>query len=207
MPDVATNEVSTYTLVYEISVLRRGKLTRRLLRIYSDDYVGQNWVQGALNGRVKERQKSVSSSTLVIVVDLIVPGTKLEPVQRQEKAQRSRIRDQLRIYNDPAIQTLGELLGTNGQIVLFINKIDLIYPPTDERVKEAVDSYAFLVERLSEIRGVGVHVIVGSATTGLGVVGFDEGQDDRRNLLKLVIDHAEKIDINKMKVVPDGTKS
>src|SRR5262249_44108221 len=37
-PDVATNELSTYTLVNEVTIERKGRVVRRLFRIYADDY-------------------------------------------------------------------------------------------------------------------------------------------------------------------------
>ncbi|MBR1267502.1 GTPase domain-containing protein [Bradyrhizobium sp. AUGA SZCCT0222] len=203
-PDVATAELCTYTLVHEVSIEQKGNKIRRLVRIYSDDYVGQNWVQGAQNALVKERQKLVRSSTLVIVVDLVGPGSKTDPAKRHDKAQSRRIREQLEIYNDPAIQNLAHLLGSQGQIILFINKIDLIYPITDERIAEARLGYKSLIDRLGDLHGIRLRVIVGSAVTGLGVVGYDDGHEERKSLLKLVIDHAEKIDVNQIKVVQDG---
>ncbi|HXO68620.1 MAG TPA: GTPase domain-containing protein [Bradyrhizobium sp.] len=203
-PDVATNEMSTYTLVHEISIEQKGGTIRRLVRIYSDDYEGQNWVQGTQSEQVKARQQFIKSSSLVIVVDLIGPGSKSAPTSGAGKLHSKRIKEQLLIYNDPAVQSLASLLGPNGQIILFINKADLIYPLTDERIEEAKASYAPLVEQLRELRGVRLRVIVGSAMTGFGVVGYDDGHEERKSLLKLVIDHARKIDLNQMKAIRDG---
>lgn len=198
-PDVATDEVSSYTLVHEITIGQKGKSKRRLVRIYTDDYVGQDWVQGTQSPMVRARQRYVRSSTLVIIVDLVAPGTRLKPALRRDRIQTTRVKEQLRIYNEPALQNLSSLLGDGGQIILFINKIDLIYPTTDETISEAKQSYAPLIQALSEMRGVKLKVLVGSATTGLGLVGFDQGNSDQTSLLKLVTDHAEKIDLKLIK--------
>jgi GTPase SAR1 family protein len=193
-PDVATNWLSTYTLVNEISVEADKEVARRLVRIYADDYVGQNWVQGSQNQRVKARQAVIRSSTLVIVVDVVEPGSKTAPAQRRDKPQLSRIREHLHSYNDQAIQTLMALMGEKAQIVLFINKIDLIYPLTDEAKSFILQAFRPLVEKLEAIRGVQLHVILGSATTGAGLVGYDWGSQTQKSLYKFVIDHAERVD-------------
>jgi hypothetical protein len=206
-PDVATLDLSTYTLVHEISIERKGRALRRLTRIYSDDYEGQNWVQAVKNDLVRTRQQFIKSSTLVIVVDLFAPGSKSEPAKRRAKIDLRRVKEQLGTYNDPAIQSLAELLGENGQFILFINKIDLIYPPTDELVDEARAAYGPLVERLNDIRGARLRIVVGSAATGQGVVGYDNGHEEQKSLLRLVIDHSERIDVEQMKAMRDGKKS
>lgn len=206
-PDVATPDRSTYTLVHEISIEQKGRVVRRLTRIYSDDYEGQNWVQGVSNDQVRSRQKFIPSSTLVVVVDLVAPGSQSSPAKRRAKIDTKRVREQLGIYNDPAIQTLAQLLGPDGQVILFINKIDLIYPFTDDIVEEAKAAYNPLIEQLSDIRGARIRVLVGSAATGESVVGFDHGHEDQKSLLRLVLDHAEKIDIRQLKAARDGKKS
>ena len=47
------------------------------------------------------------------------------------------MKEQILTYNELAIQSLSKMLGGGGQIILFINKTDLIYPWTDERMAEA----------------------------------------------------------------------
>jgi GTPase SAR1 family protein len=203
-PDVSTATVSTYTLVNEISIVANKQETRRLVRIYVDDYVGQNWPQGALNERVKVRQSVIQSSTLVIVVDIFAPGTKTAPAERQGKFQTSRIGKHLESYNDQAIQTLKVLMGTRAQVVLFINKIDLIYPLTDEIELAIKEEFYPLIEKLEDLRGVSLHIILGSATTGLGIVGYDQGSRQRKSLYKFVVDHAERVDPSLLKKASYG---
>jgi GTPase SAR1 family protein len=206
-PDVATAMMSTYTLVNEISIEAKGKITRRLVRIYIDDYVGQNWVQGSTNERVKARQKIVNSSTLVIVVDVVEPGSKIGPSKRRVKFQASRVKEHIVSYNDQAIQTLTELSGKDAQVILFINKMDLIYPLTDEAKSSVRQAFLPLIEKLEELRGVELHVLFGSAAMGAGVVGYDSGNRNDRSLYKLVIDHAEKISPNLLEKMRDGPKT
>jgi GTPase SAR1 family protein len=204
-PDVSTAAMSTYTLVNEISIETNNQVARRLVRIYTDDYVGQNWVQGSQNERLKARQSIVKSSTLVIVVDVAEPGSKTAPPSRRDTFQVSRVRDHVRSYNDQAIQTLVALMGTRAQVVLFINKLDLIYPLTDEIKSAIVQAFRPLVERLEEIRGVKLHVILGSATSGAGLVGYDWGAQEKKSLYKFVIDHAEQIDPSLLEKLKHGS--
>lgn len=203
-PDIATNQVSTYTLVNELTVETKGRVVRRLFRIYIDDYVGQNWVQATNMPPVRKRQEYVRSSTLVIVVDIFPPMVKLQPVTRREHAQKLRVKEHLQAYNGLSLQTLRNLLGENGQIVLFINKMDLLHPLTDEAREEAIRLYQPLIEDLAEIRGVGLHVIAGSAATGWGIVGYDRGQTASKSLYKVVLEHAEKIGPIHWQAMQDG---
>jgi hypothetical protein len=203
-PDVATDTLSTYTLVNEISIEQDKEVTRRLIRIYTDDYVGQNWPQGAQNPRVKARQSVIKSSTMVIVVDVVEPGSKIAPPQRRDKFQANRVKQHLNSYNDQAIQTLSTLLGTNGQVVLFINKIDLIYPLTDDAKSAVTLAFSPLLKRLEEIRGVELHIILGSAATGMGIVGYDWANKGNKSLYKYVIDHAEKVDASLLEKAMHG---
>lgn len=197
-PDVATGSLDTFAIIKEITVVKDDKITRRIYRIYTDDYVGQEWTQGTLNPYVRKRQEIVRSSTLVIVVDLVEPTTRTDPQARQEEYSRTRVRDQLSAYNDLAIQTLVNLVGPGGQVVLFINKIDLIYPLTDEKLASIRQAYAPLIRRLSDLRGIRFHIIFGSAATGRGVVGFADGENDKLSLQEVIYKHAEQIDLERI---------
>jgi GTPase SAR1 family protein len=203
-PDVATAEVSTYTLVHETSIEVNRQITRRLVRVYADDYVGQNWVQGTQSELVKARQAIVLSSTLVIVVDVVDEGSKLVPSQRHDKPQVSRVREHLKAYNEGAIQTLIALMGKRSQLVLFINKVDLIYPLTDQARSAILQAFHPLIERLEEIRGVELHIILGSAATGMGITGYDFGNKGNKSLYKFVVDHADEIDPYLLKKTKHG---
>jgi GTPase SAR1 family protein len=210
-PDIATAQVSTYTLVYEVSIKKDNvREKRRLVRIYAEDYEGQNWVQGTQkNELLKKRQDMIRSSTLLIVVDLVSPASKIERPPPREGIDKRRVRDQLEAYNDQSIQTLTHLIdfAEKRQIVLFINKIDLIYPVTRETIAEAKKAYSTLIDRLEDVRGAELHVLVGSAATGQAVVGYDEGHKTQTSLLKFVIDHALRIDAAKMRAAIDATNS
>ena len=153
---------------------------------------------------MKARQVFVQSSTLVIVVDIVEPGSKTVPLQRLEKPQASRVREHLRAYNEGAIQTLIALMGRRSQIVLFINKVDLIYPLTDEVRLAILQAFHPLIERLEEIRGVALHIILGSATTGMGITGYDWGNEGHKSLYKFVVDHAEEVDPDLLKKTKHG---
>lgn len=205
-PDISTNEMSTYTLVNEMTIEKKDETYRRLARIYTDDYVGQNWTQGALNEKVKLRQDFVKSTTLVIVVDLVKPGSSLDPAKPQEKIDKSRVKYQNNAYGDQSIQTLSRLLGDKGQIVLFINKFDLIEPRSGATREEAIRSYGPLIERLEHLRGVRLSVIVGSAFTGSGIVGYDGGVDAQKSLYKLVLDHCDEVGPDLMKALSDAVR-
>jgi hypothetical protein len=85
-------------------------------------------------------------------------------------------------------------MGSKAQVVLFINKMDLIYPLTDEAKDGVREAFRPIIERLEAIRGVEFHIIFGSATTGAGIVGYDWGSKGNKSLYKFAIDHAERID-------------
>ena len=200
-PDIATAESCTYTLVHEISVEKQGKVERRLTRIYAEDYEGQRWVIGSQNKNLSIRQRAITSSTLVIVVDLVSPSSKNDLSKKLDAIDKARVRHQLEAYGEQSIQTLTHLIdpAAQRQIVLFINKVDLVQQPIDVVRADAKKAYSRLIERLEDVRGAEFHVLIGSAATGLGVVGYDEGHKSQRSLLKFVIDKSSKINIAQMK--------
>lgn len=203
-PDYSTAQRAAYTLVHEITMETKNGVERRLQRIYSDDYVGQNWLMGTSNPDLTMRQKYVKASVLVIVVDLVAPGSKEYPAKRRESLDTDRIADQLKIYNQPAIQTLLALVGPKAHIVLFINKIDLIYPCDDTVVEAAKAAYDPLRKTLSGLRGVAFDVIVGSAATGMGVVGYWRENALKLSILEILSKSAERIDVEALRRSQNG---
>jgi hypothetical protein len=114
-------------------------------------------------------------------------------MQRQERFQLARVKEHVQLYTEHSIQTLVSLMGPKAQIVLFVNKMDLIYPLTDEIKSDIKKALRPLIDKLEVIRGARLHVIFGSAATGLGIVGYDMGSQENKSLFKFVVDHAEKI--------------
>ncbi|WP_125932093.1 GTPase domain-containing protein [Thiosocius teredinicola] len=186
-PDIATDDISTYSLVQEVTVENDNSKKRRLFRLYIDDYVGQNFIRALKDESINSRLKSIPSAFPVIVVDLF-PKTTEQNGNRFKTFDQDRIDYQLSIYNDVVIQlAMSRSIGTKD-IVLFINKIDKLQSVTEKSKKNAEEAYSLLIEKLKDIRGKRVHVIAGSAQNGLGVVGYSEGNNEDRSLLEIIHD-------------------
>ena len=191
-PEIATDAYATYSIVLEINVKKSAKETRDVYRIYVDDYVGQRFVAAIRNENLELRKKVVPASLLLIVVDLFSPDKKAKNGSN-DLFDKERVKEQIEFYGDGVIQIIVDLLGNGTQIVLFINKVDMIRSDRDvERLVKT--AYEPLINRLKDIRGKQVSVIVGSARTGQGIVGYNDGDSKRRSLAKVVLDTAETFD-------------
>ena len=84
-PNIGTDEASNYSFVSEISVEKEGNLIRRLYRIYVDDYVGQDYDAGVSNSKHAARRQHISSSTLVLLVDVFPKRSTTDPRPRTKK--------------------------------------------------------------------------------------------------------------------------
>jgi hypothetical protein len=151
--------------------------------------VGQRFDNAVYNPHLEKRRKIVPPSILVIVVDLF-QGPVIEGAGRFDD---ERIKKQIEFYtNEGILQILGSVLANGKQIVLFINKIDMALPRTGvDLTRLAKEKYKPIKDALTLMRGKQISVIVGSAKTGQGVVGYDGGVDNDRSLFKVILDAAE----------------
>ena len=98
------------------------------------------------------------------------------------------MREQLAIYNDVVRQLILSRAKEGKDIVLFINKIDMLSPLTPENFAAAEEVYKPLIDSLEDVRGKRLHTIVGSARAGIGVVGHSQGREDQKSLLQIIHD-------------------
>ena len=192
VPAIATDSISTYSLVQEMTVTIKNKTVRRLFRIFIDDYVGQRFVDALNHTDINRRLDKVPATLLVIVVDLF-KYEKSKQGQLRQKIDPKRVKDQLAAYHDNVVQLLLDRASSSKHIVLFINKIDMISPMTPEIFQAAEKAYEELINTLNDVRGKQLHVIVGSARAGIGVVGYDEGHVDQKSLLQVMHDASKPI--------------
>lgn len=191
-PDISTDSLDSYSIVREETVTNpNGKIARSLLRIYVDDYIGQRFDQIASNPLLKKRQEIIEASVLVIVVDLFSPAQQGDEVQPQESIDNARVRRNVRFYdNDGIIQILTSILNKGQNIILFINKLDLLLPRDNESVEDIKKKFNTVIKRLN-IRGKKLDIIVGSAETGEGICGSGINYN---SLIQIVRNAAKPID-------------
>ena len=184
-PTVATNSFSTFALVRDLGIGESGNDTHRVSRIYVDDYIGQNFSQVVDNDELRKRQRYIKATTLAIVVDLVGPNVKGEFTASE--FDKARIKDQIAAYPDNVIQLLGGMTANGDNIVLFINKLDIMKSIDTKTIKKAERAYAPLMKRLDQLRGRHLHIIVGSAAKGWGVVGTHGGNIEAASLYEVVM--------------------
>ena len=187
IPSIATDKIASYSLVQEMTVEINKEKKRRLFRIFIDDYVGQRFVDALKDKNINRRLENIQASLLVIVVDLF-RFDRARQDELRSSIELKRVEKQLSVYNEQVIQLLLDRTSSSRHIVLFINKIDMISPLTPKVFQAAIDAYAPLIGTLDEVRGRRLHVIVGSAQAGIGVVGYHGGRDDQKSLLQLMHD-------------------
>lgn len=190
VPEIATNSIETYSLVQEVTVKADDSIKRRLFRIFIDDYVGQNLVAALEDTSINERLKKIPAALPVIVVDLFPPDRD-NPDALHKTINQARVDQQLAIYNDLVQQLILSRAKEAKDIVLFINKIDMISPLTRKSYATAEQAYKTLIDNLADVRGKRLHTIVGSARAGIGVVGYSQGRDDEKSLLQIIHDASQ----------------
>lgn len=190
VPEIATDSIETYSLVQEVTVKTDDSVKRRLFRIFIDDYVGQNLVAALENATINERLAKISAALPVVVVDLFPPDRD-NPDKLYKTINKQRVKDQLAIYNDLVQQLVLSRAKEAKDIVLFINKIDMLSPLTKENYAAAELAYKTLIDSLADVRGKRLHIIVGSARSGIGIVGHSQGRDDKRSLLQIIHDASQ----------------
>ena len=185
-PDIATNSISTYSLVHEVTVLNKERniKSRRFYRFYIDDYEGQNLPELMGDSALKERYKKIPDAIPVIVVDLFEGGGNSTSKVFCEE----RINYQLSIYNDVVIQFILKHTPKSEDTIIFINKLDMLQTIRSSSYTQAIEKYDDLIKKFKEVRGRRLHVIVGSARSGLGVAGDSEGNAKNRGLLETLHD-------------------
>jgi len=190
VPAIATDSISTYSLIQEMTVQSEQGEKRRLFRIFIDDYVGQNLPEALEDDAINNRLQMIPATLLVIVVDLF-PYEKDTQNSLKKEIDTDRVAYQIGIYNEPVMQILLRRAQSSKYVVLFINKIDMISPLSPKKISDAIAAYKPLIEKLEDKRGRRLHVIVGSARAGNGVVGYDEGHEDQKSLLQIMHDASE----------------
>lgn len=186
-PDIGTDSISTYSLVHEVTVNQNNSKKRRIFRIYIDDYVGQQLIDCINDKTINERLEKIPAAFPIIVVDLFPKITGKEE-NKYKNIDQERVDEQLRIFHGNTIQLMLTRSVNTKDIVVFINKIDKLSNVSKNSYESARNAYSSLIEQLEDIRGKRVHVIVGSAQTGCGVVGYSDGNRERRSLLEVIHD-------------------
>lgn len=196
-PDKSTAFPRTYSIVHEVDVIdENGGIKRSLERIYANDYRGQDSSQLMQTNELTKREKRIASTIMVIVVDLfaLAPagGDPLEP-QRQPDQQR--IDSQIAAYPPNMLDIIFNLSDSLSGVVLFINKVDLIRQMPPRNIRDAKQAYEDLATILHE-RGkhFAFEVIVGSASKGLGITGFDPTEKQSTTLYEFI--KSKMVDIN-----------
>lgn len=160
--------VTTSVNVWEHDLMQNGE-KRKFALI---DTVGQNFssvleVMPYLYQEYRFKRNPVGA--LVIVVDVVDVARSNNKPDGLNEIDQERVSRQLSFYNDAVVQLLAGIMEGDGPIILFINKVDAIDDvPSMVRTK-AMDAYRPLIDRLAQVRGKRLEVVVGSALTGENV--------------------------------------
>jgi GTPase SAR1 family protein len=168
-PRVSTGTAKSYSL---INAIVSGDNTK-VVHVDVDDYRGQN--QGELLRYLTERGadgKLHAVTAIVLVVDLFSPPDRDAPLQRTRPDwSASRVAKNNEEWSSAALQPWLDLAGDEWKyFCLFVNKLDLLRPLTNERIRDIEKEYDSLLQRAKQSRGVRYKIIVGSARRGTGVV-------------------------------------
>jgi GTPase SAR1 family protein len=155
---------------------------------YISDYRGQNI--GELIGAFISQQFSQYSpmaygfiNTLILIVDLL-PYTNIRDGKTFDKPDDQRITEQLNEWNETALSAVFGLLTYESLTVicLYINKLDLLGPQSQDDKERYKKSFLDLIERIEKRRkaiekvkkekglaGPELHIILGSVRDGAGI--------------------------------------
>jgi len=191
-PDVATAHSRTYSLANEVTVNQEAQSSRRLVRFYITDHVGQDFKTILESDFYRDAKISKLKKCLVLVVDLFTPTGETDAERAHQDFDGDRIKDNLEAYPDEMIQLLTSSLRPDDEIVLFINKIDQLRTLERQMLKKATDQYKPLTAKLKGIKGTKFSLLVGSAANGLNVCGT-EANGSKGGLLGILVHGAEPI--------------
>lgn len=175
-----------FSIALEVTIGSDEKSThRRLTRIFMSDHVGQDpatilKAEFYTNPRLGHLPKC-----LVIVVDLFPPQGLLSPKDGADTFDNTRIASTLQTFTPEHVRVITAPLSPGDQIVLFINKIDMLKSLTAGQQQAARSAYLPLAELLRGVGGARFSMIVGSADLGWGITGA-RADPDEPNLLAVL---------------------
>lgn len=199
-PALPTTSFDAYNLVWEIDLKKSDvQQVRTITRVYIEDYEGQQSKKRAHDLTLKKREEMVPATVVVILVDLFVTQKRPSPpAQPRAKWDEKRVAVQDAQYSTAYLDAVAGIASKATHVCLFINKADLIRPYEATTTDDILKRYEKLAERIAEeFRGQKFFRIVGSATTGWGVVGYGDGDNGTKTLLELIVDASVRIDDKK----------
>lgn len=206
-PSRSTAFQSTYCIVHEVDIEPAEDRPDRLLeRIYANDYQGQLTGQLVNIPELAEREKAIKSTVLVIVVDLFPSLGAIGPRQ-QAKAEwdAQRVQMNLDAYSNTMLQLIFAIPKELKRIILFINKVDLLIPYNPDTESKILAAYDVLIQRLNTRgRQFEVNVVLGAASKGTGIVGFEPKNSDNPTLYELLKDSMVEIDLKQARAIRSG---
>ena len=201
-PALPTDSYAAYNVVHEVDVKKEGQPpVRRIVRMYIEDYEGQKLKTRVLDPRLKIRERAVPSTIVIVVVDLFAVRARTAPaIIPQTTWDQARVDWNCEQYPEAMLDVLSGISTVCRHVCLFINKSDLILPFSRTTKARILEAYAPLRTRLSgRFRHVNYHEVVGAATCGLGVVGYDDVRKVPETLLELILAAAVPVDMKKLK--------
>lgn len=167
-PRMSTGDTKLYSMV---NAMVYGDTTK-IVHIDIDDYRGQN--QGQFLADLQERGAESQArpvDAIVLIVDLFPPPKDNGDIQRPRDAfSKKRVQHHETEWSLTALQSWLGFAGDEWKyFCLFINKVDLVSPLTQPKLKAIKKAFAPLSARSKTRRDVEYDVIVGSAKEGTGV--------------------------------------
>lgn len=202
-PDIPTVGHKSYSIFHQVKTTNvTGREIRKLVRIYIEDYEGQRFMNAVDNEPLKSRQEFLHSDVLLLLVDLFPKKGIGDDFGPFETPDADRVEQHIRFFdNDGVHQALIKLLGRGHKnVILFINKIDMVDPKSAEFEKAIIESFQLLINRWNAVRGVTFRVILGSVANGRGLVGHDEFNPNNKSVLDILLSTAGEFDLKELEL-------
>jgi len=174
-PNVANSINEFYSISHEIDTDKQGIVSRRILRLYFSDHVGQDFSSIPETAYFKEKKLANLPKALIFVVDLFDAAERFGVDALFEVPDSDRINDHARVYSPEMLDMITAGLQNEASIFLFINKSDKLNLPYSQIEKMCLDAFETLINRLRAIPGTQLTVVVGSAETGQSIMGAKTG--------------------------------
>ena len=210
-----TNGIRAYSFTQFIDYSKKqqdgaSKNIRRSTEFYFLDYQGQRpEFPREYRSLLEEREKKVTSNVIVFVVDLFSPPTKgKERIRPDKKSNPDESRVKLlnrSVEHDFISSVKGLSEHPVKDVILFINKIDMLNSQSEAKLKAVVKEYKFAINELNIVfnndkdpNAVEPKIILGSASEGWGISGWAQyhGRVDELKeytLMERLIANAQRI--------------
>lgn len=194
-PAISTPENNLYSIAHEVDHISNNIGFTRVLRIYMSDHVGQDFGSISETAFFDEDKLDNLPKCIIFVADIFPPDENYGEDKLFNEPNLERVQQHCDTFHADMIRTITGKLRTGSKIVLFINKLDKLRVRNGATHSNILKAFDALIDELRQVRGAELIVVLGSATTGQGIMGcqVDHLENQYKNLYETIVETARPV--------------